>query len=124
MYLVGNNGNIHDINKIDPTPRPGKVDFVLQQTVYNNNQAFTFILAKFLWLLLVIKQLMEHFDKPVQVWRYQLHERFGPAAFSAQRIRSRYMHVACPNKDQRIKCYNCPASRQSLQYLKVTSTKK
>ena len=37
---------------------------------------------------------MEHFGKPVQMWRYQLHERFGPAAFiPVQRTRSKYLHV-------------------------------
>ena len=45
-YWVGNDGNIHDLNKIDLTPRPGEVEFFLQRTVYKNNQAFTFILAK------------------------------------------------------------------------------
>ena len=66
-YWVGNDGNIHDLNKIDLTPRPGEVEFFLQQTVYKNNQAFTFILAKVLWLLPVSPQLVEHFGKPVQV---------------------------------------------------------
>ena len=94
VYWVGNDSNIHDLNKIDLTPRPGEVEYFLQQTVYKSNQAFTFILAKVLWLLPVSSQLMEHFGKPVQVWRYQLHERFGPAAFiPVQRIRSKYVHV-------------------------------
>ena len=66
-YWVGNDGNIHDLNNIDLTPRPGEVEFFLQQTVYKNNQAFTFILAKVLWLLPVSPQLVEHFGKPVQV---------------------------------------------------------
>ena len=95
-YWVGNDGNTHDLNKLDLTLRPGEVDFFffLHQTVYKNNQAFTFILAKVLWLLPVCPQLMEHFGKPVQVWRYQLHERFVPAAFiPVQRIRSKYVHV-------------------------------
>ena len=94
VYWVGNDGNINDLNKIDLTPRPGEVEFFLQQIVYKNNQAFTFILAKVLWLLPVSPQLMDHFGKPVQLWRYQLHKRFGPAAFiPVQRIRSKYVHV-------------------------------
>ena len=64
-YWVGNDDNIHDLNKIDLTPRPGEVEFFLQQTVYKNNQDFTFILAKSMWLLPVSPQLMDHFGKPV-----------------------------------------------------------
>ena len=93
-YWVGNDGNTHYLNKIDLTPRPGEVEFFPQQTVYKNNQANTFILVKVLWLLPASPQLMEHFGKPVHVWRYQLHERFGPATFiPVQRIRSKYVHV-------------------------------
>ena len=45
---VDNDDNIHDLNKIDRTARPGEVEFFLQQTVYTDNQAFIYILAKFL----------------------------------------------------------------------------
>ena len=71
-YWVGNDGIIHDLNKFDLTPRPGEVKFFLQQIVYKINEAFTFILAKVLWLLPVSPQLMKHFGKPVQVWGYQV----------------------------------------------------
>ena len=93
-YWRDNDGNINNLNKIDLTPRPGEVEFFKQQTVCKDNQAFTFILTKVLWLLSVSPQLKEHFGKPVQVWRYQLHERFGSAAFiPVQRTRSKYVHV-------------------------------
>ena len=37
---------------------------------------------------------MEHFGKAVQMWRYQLHERFGSAALiPVKKIRSKYVHV-------------------------------
>ena len=42
-YWVGKDGNIHDLNKIDLRPRAGEIKFFLQQTVYKDNQEFTFI---------------------------------------------------------------------------------
>ena len=64
---------------------------------------------------------MEHFGKPVQVCRYQLHEIFGSAAFiPVRRITSKYLHV--PPKIRGLDV-TIVQPRDSLQYLKVTLTK-
>ena len=96
-YWVNDGGKIHPRNNVGLSPRPGEVEYFFKQTVYLNDVPYEFVLAKVLWLLPVEQKLKEYYGKPVEVWKYQLHEVSGPASFiPVQRIKCKY--VAVPTK--------------------------
>lgn len=72
--------------------RPGVIQYFLQHNLIVDNKSRVHLFAKVLWLASLPNMNRYHCGKPVELWRQNVFDTFGPSAFiPVQRISCKYI---------------------------------
>lgn len=88
--------------------RPGVIQYFLQHNLIVDDESRVHLFAKVLWLASLPNMYRYHCGKPVELWRQNVFDTFGPSAFiPVQRISCKYI---CADGMLLNKCvsYICP----------------
>ncbi|XP_056015784.1 uncharacterized protein LOC125660837 isoform X1 [Ostrea edulis] len=90
-YWHSNDGNIiEEVGTGDL--HPGVIQYFLQHNLIVGNESRVHLFAKVFWLVPLPNVYKYHCGKPVELWRQNVYETFGPSAFiPVQRISCKYI---------------------------------
>lgn len=72
--------------------QPGVIQYFVQHNLLMGNESRVHLLAKVFWLMPLPNVYRFHCGKPVEIWKKNIYDTFGPSAFiPVQRIFCRYI---------------------------------